>query len=103
MDRQSLDKVAARFGISVSTLKRRIRESGIVPARPGRAWMLTEEEVEVVMDASRYRYRSNSPSLGSATKTNSISSSGWKAGSNTRSQRIQRTRALLRSAWKDLK
>jgi len=60
MDRHPLNKIAVRLGISIDTLKRRIRESGILPARPGRAVMLTEEEINAVMEASRYRCRLNS-------------------------------------------
>jgi len=42
-------------GVSEKTAKRRIKDAGIRPARPGRAPMLTEDELSQVIEASRRR------------------------------------------------
>jgi hypothetical protein len=44
-----LSEIAANLGIRPSTLRDRIRESGIRPAYPGRAPMLNEDDVQQLM------------------------------------------------------
>ena len=51
----SLAEAAARFGVSVKTLKRRIREAGIRGPRAGREMMLTEADFDRLVEATRAR------------------------------------------------
>jgi hypothetical protein len=52
---RTLAEVAADLHISTKTLRRRIREAGIAPARPSRAPLLSDADVMVVLEASRAR------------------------------------------------
>ena len=50
-----LPEVAKQLGISPQTLRRRIREAGLHPARPGRTLLLSEVEIGKILDESRWR------------------------------------------------
>lgn len=50
-----LPEVAKELGISPQTLRRRIREAGLNPARPGRTLLLSEGEIAKILDESRWR------------------------------------------------
>jgi hypothetical protein len=63
MERQmahiTVPEIAARMGVSAATAKRRIAEwmlgTGSAPMRPGRAYVLTEQEFSQVMEYTRCR------------------------------------------------
>jgi hypothetical protein len=50
-----LPQVAKELGISTQTLRRRLRDAGLHPARPGRTLLLSEAEIGKVLDESRWR------------------------------------------------
>src|SRR3954468_10872223 len=89
-----LTGVAERLGgVSIRTAKRRIQEAGIDPPRPGRAVMLTEADLAVVIEASRCR--SSSLPQENARATNSISRAPRSADETLRSLRRRETSRLL--------
>jgi hypothetical protein len=47
--------VAASLGIHKRTLQRRIAESGLALARPGRAPLLSEDDIAILLEATRRR------------------------------------------------
>ena len=55
----TVPEIAARMGVSAATAKRRIAEwmlgTGSAPMRPGRAYVLTEQEFSQVMEFTRCR------------------------------------------------
>lgn len=52
----SLEEAAARLGVrSIKTVRRRIKEAGLQPPRPGRVMMLTEADYRELVAASRRR------------------------------------------------
>jgi excisionase family DNA binding protein len=51
----SLAEAAARLGVAVKTLKKRIREAGIRGPRPGREMKLTEADFDRLVEATRAR------------------------------------------------
>ena len=51
----TLAEAAAMFGVSTDTIKRRVAEAGVRPARVGRGIALSEAELEAVIEASRLR------------------------------------------------
>ena len=52
----SYEEVAEKLGgITVATLKRRIREAGLQPVRPGRTPYLHETDVPKLLEATRQR------------------------------------------------
>jgi transposase len=61
----TVPEIAARMGVSAATAKRRIVEwmlgTGSAPMRPGRAYVLTEQEFSAVMEFTRYRTRPLGP------------------------------------------
>jgi transposase len=61
----TVPEIAARMGVSAATAKRRIAEwmlgTGAAPMRPGRAYVLTEQEFLAVMEFTRYRSRPMGP------------------------------------------
>ena len=52
---RSLAEVAKELGISPKTLRRRVHEAGLRPARPGRTFLLSEAEIAKILDESRRR------------------------------------------------
>lgn len=50
-----LTEVARELGITDRTLRLRIKEAGIYPARPGRVAMLSDADVAKLMEQSRRR------------------------------------------------
>ncbi len=59
---RTLAEVAKELGITDRTLKRRLAEAGIRPARPGRTPMLSDSDVTKLMEESRWRSGSPKPS-----------------------------------------
>jgi transposase len=58
----SLEEVAERLGgITVHTLKQRIKEAGIQPVRPGRTPYLTEDDIKPLIEATRRRKSAYDP------------------------------------------
>jgi hypothetical protein len=56
-----LTEVARELGITGRTLRVRIKEAGIHPARPGRIAMLSDADVTTLMEHSRRRGRLSNP------------------------------------------
>jgi excisionase family DNA binding protein len=56
-------EVAKELGVTERTLQRRLAESGIRPARPGRIAMLSDADVTKLMEESRRRSHSQKPAL----------------------------------------
>jgi hypothetical protein len=57
----TLGEVARELGITDRTLRLRLKEAGIYPARPGRVPMLSDADVTKLMEQSRRRGRSSNP------------------------------------------
>jgi excisionase family DNA binding protein len=55
IDLISLSEVARQLHVSVRTVKRRIEEADLTPARPGRAMLLTPSELNALVEYCRYR------------------------------------------------
>jgi len=52
---RTLAEVARELGITDRTLRLRLKEAGIQPARPGRNAMLSDQDVTKLMEQSRSR------------------------------------------------
>jgi hypothetical protein len=57
---RTLAEVARELGITDRTLRLRLKEAGIDPARPGRIAMLSDTDVTKLMEQSRRRSRLSS-------------------------------------------
>jgi len=79
---------AAEHGVSERTMLARIREAGIRPRRVGRAAVLTESELEQVLDMTRER----SPALPPP------SSAAGRAAEAVRAQRRRESRRQIARA-----
>lgn len=53
----TLSEVAERLGVSVYTLKERLREAGVHGPRPGREMRLTERDIAQLLENMRRRRR----------------------------------------------
>jgi excisionase family DNA binding protein len=51
----TLDEAAARLGVARNIVRRRIREAGIRPPKPGRHVMLTEADYQQLVESTRAR------------------------------------------------
>ncbi len=93
-------EVAARLRISARTLRRRISESGLAFARPGRSYLFTEDDFKILFEAIR-QCRSGSSHLENERAIASISSVGQPTAQET-SRFLQRreTKRLLKNFGK---
>ena len=90
------DEVAARLRISRSTLRRRIKESGLAFPRPGRSYLFTESDVQLLLEAIR-QCRSGSSHQENERIINSGSSEARSMAETTRSLRRRETGRLLKN------
>jgi hypothetical protein len=52
----TLGEAALRLGVtSPRTVRRRLREAGVRPAKPGRSPLLTEADIQILIEQSRER------------------------------------------------
>src|SRR5215471_5249243 len=95
----SLDEVAARLRVSRRTLKRRIAETGLAFARPGRTVVFTESDYQRLLKALR-ECRSNLSHQAREKEISSTSSEARSTDDSMRSLRRRQTQRLLATSRK---
>ena len=88
--------VAARLRISRKTLRRRIKETGLAFIKPGRAYVFTERDFQILCEAIR-QCRSGSSHQENERAIAGTSSAARSTGEITRSLQRRSTARLLRS------
>lgn len=96
----TFDEVADRLRISGTTLRRRIKETGLAFARPGRSYLFTEDDFKILFEAIR-QCRSGSSHLENERAIPPTSSEVRSMAEILRSLRRRDTRRLLKGLGKN--
>ena len=96
MTELTFDEVAARLRISRRTLHKRIKESGLAFIKPGRSYVFTERDYQLLCEAIR-QCRSGSSHQENEKVIAGTSSAARSTGETTRSLQRRSTARLLRN------
>ena len=92
----TFDEVAARLRVSRRTLQRRIAETGLAFARPGRSYLFTEADFKLLFEAIR-QCRSGSSHQENERAIAGTSSAARSTTETSRSLQRRATRRLLKN------